>query len=502
MPINSTHPQYKENVGLWVKCRDAVEGQEAIKKRGMVYLPALSGHLKVSDGAQAYQAYLNRALWFGATDRTLTGYVGAIMRKDPVFVVPDAMNLVLDNITGSYQSAVQFVHSVTKELLTTGRLGLLVDMAEDTDDEDDFPFIKMYYPENILNWFMDGHDLQCVMLQEDILQPKFEDPYEQECVTQIRCLCLDNVGKYTVIIYRNQGNGIDSWVPVKTTKPVVRGLPLTEIPFFFVSSDEDNYSCSKPPILDLVNCNINHYQLDADYRHGLHFTALPTPIFTGVEGDRDYYLGSECAINLRNENSKAFYLEFQGIGLNAIKDAMEERKSQMASLGAQLLSRKSGGRTVETAEAARIQQSGETSLLSTIVGRVEESLKRALWFVASFMNIDLPVGGNEIVVSINRDFIDATLNSQEITSLTQALQAGALSPEDLFWNFQRGGVVDPKKSLEAFKAELDAEKTRRLAAMPAGGPFGGTADNQGGTNGPGAVKPGGPGAASRSEAVK
>lgn len=456
MPVDSQHPEYKEHVELWEKCRDAVEGEAAVKnhRNASKYLPMLTGQLKNgADGAKAYEAYLGRALWFGATDRTLSGYVGAIMRKDPVVVVPTEIDSRMDDITNAGQSIEQFIHTLCKELLTTGRFGLLVDKGE----PDEPAYTKLYYPENILNWKIEGDELVMLMLSECVMSTDPADSYEQRETTQLREYRLEN-GACSLALHKFEG---DSWVTYAENPPVFRGTPLSEIPFVFVSADEDSIGCSKPPILDLVSCNINHYQLDADYRHGLHFTALPTPVFTGVDETREYFLGSEGAINLRNENSKAFFLEFQGLGLTAIKDAMQERKDQLASLGAQLLSRKTGGRTVETAEAARIQHAGETSLLSTIVGRVEEGLEQALWIMAKWEGVAYSEDSDIIEVTINRDFIDANLDAQEITALVTSWQNGGISPEVLFWNLQKGGVIDPKKTYPEFLAELDNEKVRR-----------------------------------------
>lgn len=481
MPVHSTHPMYDKYVDMWKTCRDAVEGEEAIKAAGPRYLPMLSGHLKKGlDGLKAYEAYKGRALWFGATDRTLTGYVGAIMRQDPIFKVPDAIMERLKDITDAKQSAVQFANTLCKELITTGRYGLLVDKME----SDEPAFVKLYYPENIINWCVSYDELLWVVLTECVMVQSPDDPYEQKEVQQIRVL-KKTVDGYVVELYRKEG---EVWIGLPVVQPVFRGAPLTEIPFTFVSVDDDAVSCSKPPLLDLAKCNINHYQLDADYRHGLHFTALPTPVFTGVEEDKEYFLGSEGAINLRDVQSRAFFLEFQGVGLNQIKEALEERKTQLASLGAQLLSRKTGGRTVETAEAARIQHAGETSLLSIVVGRVEESLKWALRKIGVWEGILVEdADGNEVSVAINRDFIDSKLDANEINALVKAWQDNSITDEILFWNFQRGGVIDPMMKFDEYKTSLAAkaeEALKRAASMAAAMAPPPSPDASGGKGGP------------------
>ena len=466
MPINSAHPQHEKFIDRWQRCRDAVEGQDAIKDAGETYLPRLSGHTRDFSGQKAYDAYKGRALWFGATDRTLKGYVGAIMRNDPSFLVPAIVEPRMRDITDAHQTAVQFAHTMVKELITTGRLGILVD--KDAENAEELPYLRLYYPENILNWIIEDEVILALTLEETIYQPKDGDPYKLEPITQIRELHMKD-GAYTVTIWQREkgadGELKETWTPISEFEPTFRGTPLQLIPFFFASADEDATSCSKPPILDLVDANINHYQLDADYRHGLHFTALPTAVFTGVDEGKSYYLGSEGALILRNSDAKAFFLEFQGLGLTAIKDAMEERKAQMASLGAQLLQRGQRGRGVETAEAARIQHSGETSLLATIVGRTEECLEQAIACMATWAG--QPTDEEDVEVNMNRDFIDATLTAEEINSLVTSWQAGAITTDVLFWNFQRGGVIDPKVTIEDFKKAQEEEVAARQAAAVA-----------------------------------
>ena len=493
MPVHSTHPDYDAFISRWLMCRDAVEGEHAIKQGRSAYLPMLSGHHDPKHGAEAYEAYLGRALWFGATDRTLNGYVGAIMRRDPAFEVPSAIAERLKDVTGCGQNAVEFTHAQLKELLTTGRYGLLVDKPT-TGGVNDMPFIKIYYPENILNWCCDDNGvLQFVTLLEVVYKPKDGDRYLMEAVKQIRELSMED-DQYVVRLHEQQRDGdgalIDAYVEIKTETPTMRGAALEAIPFVFVSCDKDAHSCSKPPMMDLVTANINHYQLDADYRHGLHFTALPTPVFTGITEEKDYFLGSEVAINLRNENSKAFFLEFQGTGLTAIKDAMEERKAQMAALGAALIQRGKQGKGVETAEAARIQHSGETSLLATVVGRVEEGCEKALNMVAAWH------GAADAAASVvlNRDFIDAALTAADITALVLAWQSGGLPTNELYWNFLRGGVVNPATSADQFSSEVEKsveEATKRAAARASQPPALGqdTAKGQPGAAGQGGAAP-------------
>jgi len=71
MPINSIHPEYTANFVRWTRSRDTYEGSDTVKAKGKMYLPALSGQTAVE-----YSSYRDRALYYGATARTLAGLVG------------------------------------------------------------------------------------------------------------------------------------------------------------------------------------------------------------------------------------------------------------------------------------------------------------------------------------------------------------------------------------------------------------------------------------------
>jgi hypothetical protein len=87
-----------------------------------------------------------------------------------------------------------------------------------------------------------------------------------------------------------------------------------------------------PPILDLVNLNLAHYLINADYQHGCHFTGLPTPVVSGYEAKENekLYIGSAVAWVFPNPEAKATYLEFTGQGLGALG---EKPRSQRGANG-------------------------------------------------------------------------------------------------------------------------------------------------------------------------
>src|SRR5262249_19180021 len=66
------------------------------------------------------------------------------------------------------------------------------------------------------------------------------------------------------------------WSLVESRVPLRLGKPLPLIPFVFHGARHSRPQVEKLPLADIISLNLDHYRLDADYKHGIHFTALPT----------------------------------------------------------------------------------------------------------------------------------------------------------------------------------------------------------------------------------
>src|SRR3990172_9599720 len=127
MAVNVAHKQYEKFKLRWERCRDCVEGSDAVKDRGDRYLPPLDSH-KAGDNA-AYNAYKMRALFFNATGRTVSGLAGASFQKEPTIKFPKRVEKDARDVTLTGISAELFGLMTVYEVWTVGRWGALVDMA-------------------------------------------------------------------------------------------------------------------------------------------------------------------------------------------------------------------------------------------------------------------------------------------------------------------------------------------------------------------------------------
>ena len=84
MPVNSTHSDYDSNLVAWLRAREVIAGEDAVKAAGERYLPKID-----SQTEDEYSAYKERASFFNATARTVDGLLGLTFRREPTVKFPD-----------------------------------------------------------------------------------------------------------------------------------------------------------------------------------------------------------------------------------------------------------------------------------------------------------------------------------------------------------------------------------------------------------------------------
>lgn len=453
---DTQHPEYAKYLKDWQRCRDAKEGQSAIHAAKEKYLPRLSGQSN-----EDYYAMRDRALFFGATGRTIDGLSGMLFRK-PVDIdtggLDDEILNDIDLMNNDFQG---FAENLADEILTVGRAGLLVDFPQvETDglsiaaarELNARPFIKMHDAESIVNWHYTRINnrkvLSHVFLAETVEEQINE--YEFKSIDQIRLLLLRE-GQYVQVIFRQDGQ--KKWTVYNEVTPRINGKAINFIPFVFVGAMGMQAQACKPPLMDLVNANISHYKTTADLEHGSHFTGLPTAVITGFnnEEDQDFKIGSSSAWVFSNPETSAFYLEFEGKGLETLQELLKSKENMMAALGSQMLTPDT--RRNEAADTATLRHSGEHATLASVSISVSSALNKALSYLA------LWVGAEPAMVELNRDFMPVKIDPQMMQQLFLALQGGRISYQTYFENLKSGEIIASDKTVDDELSEIQSGNT-------------------------------------------
>lgn len=434
MSVSSTHPEYKDFVTQWTRCRDVISGSDAVKDKGDLYLPKLEGMTN-----KEYQSYKQRALFFSAAGRSLQGLVGTMTRRTPT-IKQDGMDDQFKDTSLTAKSFTELFVDATEEVLSVGRYGMLADVAV----EGGRGYVAVYTSEHILNWRMDEYgNLLWLVLSEDVVIPDPEDPFELEDSVNYRHLYMNN-GVYTIDIYDEDENLLSTIVPTQ------RGSTLGAIPFVCITPSGLQIVPQKPPILDIVDVNLSQYMTSADLENGRHYAGLPTPVVTGAESETKLKVGGQSAWVISNEKAKVFYLEFQGQGLQSLEKAMGEKTSQMAQFSSRLMDTSTRGS--EAAETVRLRHSADSATLASVAMALETGFNIIFGHVADFDGLAHPD------IELNKDFLDTKLSPPELKALTDSYVTGAIDLETYVYNLERGELLPHgKQSMDTKPADPSSD---------------------------------------------
>jgi len=465
--VRTKHPEYEKYLPRWTRCRDAMEGQDAIHFKAELYLPKLK-----EQSTENYRAYRERAVWYNASWRTNAGLVGMMFRKPPKQdKIPASVEQYLKNVNMKGVSFDTFAKDVACDVMEVGRIGLLVDhpvMPLNADGSNVTldqaeklglrPTIQSYEAECIINWkhrnINNQTMLSLVVLTEEVSVG--DDEFSQKTETQFRVLDLDETNQYRIRIFRIGSNGKDEQVGADIF-PLMNGKRLSYIPFVFIGPDGTEAECEAPPLIDLVDLNISHYKTTADYEHGVHLSALPTFWISGFNSPTDkngkkekIYLGSQSAIILPDPNARVGFAEVQN-GFDAHRKNLDAKKQEMATLGARMLA-DSSETQVETFGATAIKHVAENSILASIAISVSAGIKQALIWFCEWANAPSP----EVVYDLNRDYLPVQMDAATLTAIMGAWQGGMISEIEMFDLLKRGDVIEATKTLEEHQEEIDS----------------------------------------------
>lgn len=459
MSVITRHAAYLEAAETWMALRTAYNGSGPVKAAGTRYLPRPAGMRR----QEQYNAYRGRAIWLGATERAVLGLTGAIFRRDPQVVVPSALEAHLADITLTGMPFLRFAERLVRETLLMGRAGVLVDFPAPIALLDgglaapalgSRPYWVLWEPEAILNWRTDLREdmtvLALVVLKESVVAPSgifpSADFFLDRTVTQYRVLRLNEAGQYEVSLWRERAGApragsqppvvdlVAQWVPQRA------GEPLSFIPFLFVAPFSLEPAVEKSLLEALVEINYQHYRHSADYEHGLHLTALPTPYITGYAPENaTLEIGSTAAWAIPSPEARVGMLEFQGQGLQSHERALETDIKNMAALGARLV--ESAPHIAETATSVRQRTEGSDSPLQTLISNASAALTKALQVHAWWAGFTEQVADDTILAQLNKDLLAVTMDARVLRELVTTWLSGGISYQTLYENLRKGEIT-------------------------------------------------------------
>ena len=437
----------------WGVMAAVTRGTNYIRDLSETYLPQ-----EPREDEDAYRTRVDRSVLSPYTSRLIETAAGAILRK-PIQIEGDPYWQELANdIDGLGSSINEYALRALVSSLTYGHSAILVDypaaagarnLAEERAMGRRPYFVHVDAPQ-IWGWRKETgtNRLLQVRIHDYDVRPLNE--FGEEQVEEMRVIYPGKYDLYTL------GQDVVEF-------SATGGYSLDEIPLVPIYSNRRGLLISQPPLLDIANLNITHYQRQADLIHALHIAAMPTLVLEGWDDTTgSSTMGVNYAIAMQPGN-KAYYVQADATSFDAQMNELESLASQMSTLGVTKLF---GQKFVaESAEAKRIDQAQSNSVLSILSQELESCLNQAFAFAARYVGLEPPT------VIVDRDFDYYRLIGQDVSVLAQLNESGKISNTTLLEVLRRGEILPDTLDVEAEVIAAAADKaTAEATEEPPSGP--------------------------------
>jgi len=424
----------------WGLIEHLLGGTYKIRKGTRKFLPQEPRELDESYDNRLQRSVL--APYYVRLERMLAG----MLTRKPVRLddVSDQIREQLFDVDLQGNDLQTWLYNTSRICIRYGHVGVLVDAPKSGDNGR--PYWITYTPRDILGWRTEMADGQQKLTQlrlfEKVLVP--DGLYGEKQVEQVRVL---TPGAFE--IFQKDQKGDFRVVDEGTTS-------LREIPFSVAYSNRVGVLESFPPLADIAELNLQHYQVQSDLGNQLHISAVPMlALFGFPAAAEEISAGPGEALSLP-EGAAASYIEPAGNSYDAQFRRLDQIASQINELG---LAAVMGAKlSAETAESKRIDRSQGDSTMMVVAQQMQDMIDNSLRFHADYLQESQ--AGSSLV---NRDFMGARLEPQEIQALLQLYTAGTVTQETLLLQLEAGEVLGDDFDVEA---ELEATQAGGLMETP------------------------------------
>lgn len=431
--INDPNQAWQNQEPHWILIEDLIGGTYEIRRRHRRYLPQEPRELD-----ESYDNRLARSVvppYYQRLERMLAG----MLTRKPVKLndVDDIVREQLFDVDLQGNDLNVWTYETARKMIRYGHVGVLVDAP--AAGQQGRPYWCSYTPREILGWrteMIDGQQqLTQLRLQESVIVP--DGDYGEKVVAQIRLL---TPGGYQLHRKADKGN-FELYEEGATS--------LDRIPFAVAYANRVNVLESRPPLEDIAELNLKAYQAQSDLDNQLHISAVPMLAFFGFPSSAEEVSAGPGEAIAFPADGRAEYIAPPTGAFDAQFRRIEQLAGQINELG---LSAVLGQKlSAETAEAKRIDRSQGDSTMMVIAQQMQDMIDNCLSYHAQYLNITQ--AGSSYV---NRDFLGARLEPQEITALLQLYTAGTITQETLLTNLAQGEVLG-----DDFDVEEEVEATQQ-----------------------------------------
>ena len=130
---------------------------------------------------------------------------------------------------------------------------------------------------------------------------------------------------------------------------------------------------------------------------------------------------------------------------------MQRKEEQMRKLGARMIVVGAAENTKMTATQSKIDATGESSMLNTIVDNVSSAIQTCLVWCGEYMGVD----SSEAIFELNKKFFDDDANPQLMMAAIQLSDRSLIAKSDMQDLARIQGIVKESRTNEEIDAEAE-----------------------------------------------
>jgi hypothetical protein len=468
---------------VWSDARDVMGGTRALLANVEKYLPK---HPKERDADYSRRA--KRAVLYNAYARTIKGSVGLIFARPCQLGddVPRDLRTHWEDLDGLGTHGDVWLRGLATDGAATGTAGFLVEYPAtdgpvtlaDQQARNLRPYWVPVKAEDIVTWDLGTTStgrttLTMLALRESV--DRRVGRFGIEKVKRIR------------VYYHDPATGLVSaevWEEMTTEQgkefAVVAEYPIvgpSRIPFVpLLLGAPTSFLTAAPPLLDLLDLNVTHFQVKAGRLHLMHLCCVPIPVRKGYVAPLSQDGAAPApriglAPNVLQDlppEGDFFWREPAGTAFAPTAEELRELEKQMAAIGLAFLAAET--RQAETAEAKRIDSLAQNATLIALAGTIDDAVEQGLALHAEYLGLartapaGVPSGGS---FSTNRDFERTVLDPGTLKTLSEMQGAGQLTLDTLWALMEQGGSLPDGFDARKERAELERARDEETVAASA-----------------------------------
>lgn len=460
------------------KISDAWGGTTLMRLAGEQWLPRFEAEFP-----DDYSKRLRRSVFYNAFRYSVEGLVGLVFDKPPILgkdippsltTEPDVRLLggktrplsFVDDVDGCGTKLAVFAKERFTEAVRDGLSAIYIDYppkqlrpgATRADELGRRPYWIPVLRSQILSSRVVHESGRMRLMQVVIKEVKMEPAgiFGEQEITQYRVL---RPGSWEV--WRKPNDG-DDWIVESGT------TSLSEIPLAVVYGCRKGILVAEPPLEDLLDLNILHWQINSDYDHIIHVACTPL-LFAKkrAQSDSPVKAAPNRIIDSNDPDGDLKYVEISGTGIAPTRQRSKDLEQQMGILA--LSSLAAPNKSYMTATEVLLDYAHESSKLATMAQSLQDCLENALFFTAAFMGERH--GGT---VNLGTDLRLLNIDPNMIAQIQLAVEKNRL-PVQVLWHLlrQAGRLPDEftddelERRLEEQKAESEETPDMSVDVPPA-----------------------------------